>query len=118
MAASAAQRSLIAGMVNGFNIALRVGLDGLDANMVYVDLYSNSVDQIANPAKYGISNATKPACGANALGTTSLVCNKTNTLAGIDVSAYLFADDVHPTPFGSSLIFDATAQAMIARGWL
>lgn len=117
MAASAAQRTLINGMVNSFNVALRVGLDGLDANFVYVDLYTASVDQIANPAKYGISNAAKPACGPNQLGTTSLVCNKNNTLAGVDVSSYLFADDVHPTPFGSSLIHKATLDAMVARGW-
>ena len=111
-----ASSQLIAGMVQGFNVALRAGIDGLDANVAYVDLYTISVDQVANPTKYGISNAAKPACGANALGTTSLVCNKTNVIVG-DVSTYLFADDVHPTPFGSSLIAKATLAEMTARGW-
>jgi outer membrane lipase/esterase len=113
---SASSQQLIAGMVQGFNVALRAGIDGLDANVAYVDLYTISVDQVANPSKYGISNAAKPACGANALGTTSLVCNKTNVIVG-DVSTYLFADDVHPTPFGSSLIAKATLAQMTARGW-
>ena len=112
----ASSQQLIAGMVQGFNVALRAGIDGLDANVAYVDLYTISVDQVANPTKYGISNAAKPACGANALGTTSLVCNKTNVIVG-DVSTYLFADDVHPTPFGSSLIAKATLAEMTARGW-
>jgi outer membrane lipase/esterase len=116
-AASAAQQQLIAGMVNSFNIALRVGIDGLDAKIVYVDLAAASADQVANPAKYGISNATKPACGANALGTTSLVCNKTNVIAG-DVSTYLFADDVHPAPYGQTLIHRAVTDELKKRGWL
>ncbi len=116
-AASVAQQTLIAGMVSGFNTALRVGLDGLDAQVAYVDLQTISTDQVANPAKYGISNATKPACGANALGTTSLVCNKTNVIAG-DVSAYLFADDVHPTPYGQTLIHRAVVDELKRRNWL
>lgn len=116
-AASAAQQQLIAGMVNGFNIALRVGIDGLESKVLYIDLQTQSADQVANPAKYGISNAAKPACGPNALGTTSLVCNKTNVIAG-DVSTYLFADDVHPAPFGQTLIHKAVVDAMSLKGWL
>ena len=114
----ASSQTLVNGMVNAFNIALNVGLDGLEAKVAYVDLYTISVDQTANPSKYGISNATTPACGTNALGGTSLVCNGSNTLPGTDVSKYLFADSVHPTPFGSSLIAKATADAMVAKGWL
>jgi outer membrane lipase/esterase len=110
--------TLVNGMVSAFNTALRAGIDGLEANVVYVDLYTASVDQVANPGKYGISNASAAAClTTNALGGTSLVCNGSNIIAG-DVSKYLFADAVHPTPFGSSLIFKATSDAMIARGWL
>ena len=110
--------TLVNGMVSAFNTALRAGIDGLDANVAYVDLYTISVDQTANPTKYGITNATSPAClSTNALGGTSLVCNGSNVVAG-DVSHYLFADSVHPTPFGSSLIFKATTDAMVAHGWL
>ena len=110
--------TLVNGMVGAFNLALRAGIDGLEANVVYVDLFTVSADQVANPSKYGISNAAAPACLAtNALGGTSLVCNGKNLVAG-DVSHYLFADGVHPTPFGSSLIYKATTDAMVARGWL
>jgi len=114
---SASAQQLIAGMVSGFNIALRVGIDGLESKVLPVDLYTVSVDEIANPAKYGISNATTPACGTNPLSGTSLVCNASNVIAG-DVSHYLFADTVHPTPFGNSLIAKYVADQMVARGWL
>ena len=116
-AQAASTQTLINGMVNAFNIALRVGIDGLESQVLHVDLFTPSQDQILNPAKYGISNATKPACGPNALGTTSLACNGTNVIPG-DVSKYLFADDVHPTPHGYSLISNFVAEQMTAKGWL
>ena len=113
----ASTQTLIAGMINGFNIALRAGIDGLDAKVLYVDLFTQSQDQVANPTKYGISNAGTPACGANALGTTSLVCTSQNIIS-TNVGTYLFADDVHPAPYGQTLIAKAVAEAMVARGWL
>lgn len=116
-AQAASTQTLINGMVNAFNIALRVGVDGLDSKVAFVDLFTQSQDQILNPAKYGISNSTKPACGPNALGTTSLVCNATNVIPG-DVSKFLFADDVHPSPYGYTLMSNAVADQMVARGWL
>lgn len=114
---AASTQTLINGMVSAFNIALRVGIDGLDAKVLYVDLFTLSQDQVANPAKYGLSNTTKPACGANPLGTSSLVCTAGNVIAG-DVSKYMFADDVHPTPYAHSLIAKYVAEQMVLRGWL
>ena len=72
---------------------------------------------MVNPAKYGISNAALPACGTNNLKGSSLVCNASNVIAG-DVSHYLFADTVHPAPYGQTLIAKLVADSMIARGWL
>ena len=116
-AQSASSQQLIAGMVNAFNIALRVGIDGLESKVAYVDLATLLQDQVANPAKYGITNATTPACGPNALGTTSLVCTSQNIIS-TGVGNYLFADDVHPAPYGQTLIAKAVAEAMLARRWL
>jgi phospholipase/lecithinase/hemolysin len=117
-AQSASSQQLIAGMVSGFNIALRAGLDGLDDKMVFIDAAASSADQVANPGNYGISNALVPACGTNALGGTSLACNMTNVIPGADVSKYLFADSVHPAPYGQTLIAQQVAIALTARGWL
>ncbi|RJG15254.1 SGNH/GDSL hydrolase family protein [Massilia cavernae] len=114
---SASTQTLVNGMVNSYNIALRVALDGLDSKIAYVDVFAQFQDILANPSRYGVTNTAKPACGLNALDGNSLACNGTNLIAG-DVSHYLFADGVHPTPFGYSLIAKAVSDAMIARGWL
>lgn len=114
---SASSQQLIAGMVNGFNIALRVGIDGLEANVLPVDLFTISQQQAANGPAFGFTNTTTPACGSNLLGGTSLVCNATNTLAGVDVSKYMWADTVHPTPYANELIAKYVADQMVIRGW-
>lgn len=119
LAQTASGKQLLAGMVSAFNIALRLGIDGLDANVVHVDLFALSQDQFANPSKYGISNMTTAACGVRgAFGNTSLFCNASTTLPGVDVSHYVYADDVHPAPYGQTLIAKAVAEAMVAKGWL
>jgi phospholipase/lecithinase/hemolysin len=87
------------------------------------DFYAASKDQNANPAAYGITNTTTPACGANALSSpatapgSSLVCNGSNVIAG-DVSHYGFADNVHPTPYGHQLISQFAAKELAIAGWL
>lgn len=109
-------QALIASMVDAFNNSLRTGVSN-DAAILYVDLFAISKDQAANPGPYGLTNTTTPACGPNKLGTTSLVCNGTNIIAG-DVSHYMFADDVHPTPFVHTLIARYVSEQMVVRGWL
>jgi len=115
-AQSAAAQELIKAMVNAFNTQLKNGL-GDDPRILYVDLFSVSHDQAINPAPYGLTNVTTPACGPNVLGTSSLVCNASNVIAG-DVSHYMFADDVHPTPFEYSLVARYVATQMMIKGWL
>jgi outer membrane lipase/esterase len=117
-AQSASSQQLIAGMVNGFNIALRVGIDGLESKVLYVDLFTQTQLQVANGASFGYTNTSAAACASNLLGGTSLVCNATNTLAGVDVSKYMFADSVHPTPYANTLIAQYVTDQMKARGWL
>lgn len=112
----AATQQLINAMVSAFNTQLKSGLAG-EAKVLYVDLFSVSHDQAINPAPYGLTNTTTPACGSNALGGTSLICNGSNVISG-DVSHYMFADDIHPTPFEHSLIAKYVAEQMIVKGWL
>ncbi|UVW28365.1 SGNH/GDSL hydrolase family protein [Massilia sp. H6] len=113
---SADIRALTAAMVNAFNSQLKSGL-GSDERILYVDLYTISNDQVKNPAPYGLTNASTPACGPNVLGTTSLACTNANTVAG-DVSRYMFADDIHPTPFENNLIARFVLKEMAVKGWL
>ena len=112
---SAETQKLIAAMVDAFNNQLKAGIAGED-KILFVDLFSVSRDQVANPAPYGLTNTSTPACGANALGTTSLACTKSNVIAG-DVSHYMFADEIHPTPFENALIARYVLLQMSIKGW-
>jgi len=119
-AASADTQKLIAGMVAAFNGALKAGI-GSEPKVLYVDLATVSHDQAINPAPYGLTNTTTPACilndpNKNPLG-SSLVCNKNNLISG-DVSHYMFADSVHPTPFEYALIARYVLEQMAVKGWL
>ena len=110
-----ATRELIKAMVAAFNEQLKAGVAG-QRRVQYVDLYALSHDQAANPAKYALTNTTTPACGPNALGASSLVCNGRNLVAG-DVSHYMFADGAHPTPFEHFLVAGFIARRMEDKGW-
>jgi phospholipase/lecithinase/hemolysin len=109
-------QALTAAMVQAFNTQLKNGL-GEDPRILYVDLYTVSNDQVKNPAPYGLTNTSTPACGPNPLGTTSLICTNANTVAG-DVSHYMFADDIHPTPFENNLVARYVLNEMAVNGWM
>lgn len=109
-------RQLVFAMVDAFNNALKNGL-GESEKTLYVDVFAVSRDQVANPAQYGLSNSSTPACGPNPLGDTALACTAGN-LVGADVSRYMFADDVHPTPYTHSLIAQYVSTQLVRRGWM
>jgi outer membrane lipase/esterase len=118
-AQSADTQKLIQAMVANFNDQLKAAVAG-EPKVLYVDLASISRDQATNPTPYGLTNTTTPACdltpAKNPLG-SSLVCNKNNLIAG-DVSHYMFADSVHPTPFEYALIARYVLEQMAVKGWL
>jgi outer membrane lipase/esterase len=110
-------QQLVAAMVNAFNVQLKAGLGADDPRVVYSDLYTVSNDQVKNPAPYGLTNTSTPACAPNALGTTSVICTA-NTASASDVSHYMFADTVHPTPFENNLVARYVLKDMAIKGWL
>jgi outer membrane lipase/esterase len=116
LAQSAPTQALIGAMVKAFNDKLKEGV-ATEAKVLYIDLFAVSHDQATNPAPYGLTNTTKPACGANVLDGSSLICKGSNVITG-DVSHYMFADSVHPTPFEYSLIAKYVSEQMIIKGWL
>jgi phospholipase/lecithinase/hemolysin len=109
-------QDLINTAVKAFNDQLRNGL-GSESKVLLVDLWTVSNDQVNNPAPYGLTNTKDMACGTNPLGHSSLVCNATNLATG-DVSHYMFADEIHPTPFEYSLVAKYVLQQMMNKGWL
>ena len=113
--AQPALQPLIDTMVNAFNSQLKAGL-GDDARILYVDLYSVSKDQMTNPRSkeiYGLTNVTTPACKTE----TSLLCTTRTTVDG-DVSHYMYADSIHPTPFEYWLVARYILKDMAVKGWL
>jgi len=122
-------QGLVNTMVTTFNTQLTNGLAGTPG-VIIVDAYADNRNQAANPASYALTNVTEPACdltapAPNALG-SSLVCttnNPTNmanpsNLKPGDVSHYLFADTVHPTPYGYKLLAQLTTKSLVLAGWL
>lgn len=119
MATPASQQALVLALTQAFNSALQEGLKGT-AEVVFVDAFAENRRQLADPAHYALSNVKDIACNldktVNPLA-SSLACNSSNLVAG-DTSRYLFADGVHPTPYGHKLLAQYTAQALVAAGWL
>ncbi len=111
---------VINAMVQAFNGQLSAGLAG--ASVVMVDAYTEGRAQAANPAQYGVTNATDPACNlapaANPLG-SSLVCSQANLVQSFaSVEHYYFADSVHPTPYGYQLLAQLVSRSLAQAGWL
>jgi len=119
-------QQLVLAMTMAFNSALQTGLAGT-SGVLFVDAFSENQRQIANQAHYGLTNVTATACnlnyGVNPLATvgnadgSSLACKSSNLIAG-DTSRYLFADGVHPTPYGHKLLAQYVTKAMVIAGWL
>ena len=126
----AATQALINTMVVTFNTQLQSGLAGT-AGVIIVDAYSDLRAMAANPSSYLLTNVTAPACNLtspspNALG-SSLVCTVgdaaavptvvSNVNTG-DISHYLFADSVHPSPYGYKLTAQLVTKSLKSVGWL
>jgi len=110
-------QGLINTMVQQFNAQLAAGV-AATPEVLLVDAYAQGRDQNARPASYALTNVTTPACDLTKTALpTSLVCTASTLVAG-DVSGYEFADTVHPTPFGYSLLARFVAENMIKNGWL
>lgn len=113
--AGATQLSLV------YNGVLDAGigqLSGNGLNVIPVNTFALLNEVIANPAAYGFSNVTAPACGA---GATSVQCGPVGSglpysyAAGTDQS-YLFADGVHPTTAAHAMLGEYVVSVIRAPG--
>ncbi len=121
--ARAQTKNLFDVLVSAFNsqLSTKLNIDLPNSpNVLLVDAFSLTKDQVANPGQYGFTNVTGTACNLtmpapNPLG-SSLVCNAANLNAGA-TSTYMFADTVHPTPYANSLFATHVLQLMAGKGW-
>ena len=96
-AAGAAQITALSSFYNG---VLLTGLDNAGIRAIRLDSFRLINELIANPALYGFTNASSPACGA----TPSLLCTAANLVAPNASQTYVFADEVHPTTATHKLV--------------
>ena len=114
-----------------FNLWLREGLSNQPVKII--DTLPILKDSYQNPAKYGFTNNTVPACdavkiaaitGNRVVDGSSLFCNVTpgvpfNGLrTGASPTAWAFADGVHPTTGGHKALSDAFHAQLQSFGWL
>lgn len=101
-------------LLNAFNGELAKSDLKLMPNILFVDAFTQSKDQASNPNKYGLINTTDRACiigvppNNQFLNRSSLGCSAETIILddkgqSMDVSHYLYADGVHPTPYGHQL---------------
>lgn len=117
-------KDLFDSLILAYNVVLitKLNIDLPNSpNLLVIDAFTLSKDQVANPTTYGFTNVTHTACdltvpGPNPLG-SSLVCNVSNLITGEDTSTYMFADTVHPTPYNHSLFAGYVLQQMASKGW-
>lgn len=120
--------------VTSYNTQLASRAAGNSALRV-VDFYSGFADELANPARYGLTNVTQPACPAINTGsdglqnydfatcTAALLSSPAQIPPGNPAGAawwttYLFSDGFHPTPYGHKLLADSVATPLRQAGWL
>lgn len=102
--------ALATSLTKAFNDALAAGMKQLPG-VVLADTFEESRKQAADPTKYGLTNIKDIACGDAVppnnyyLKNSSLGCSANTVIAG-DTSHYLYADGVHPTPYGHKLLAD------------
>ena len=131
--AAAAQQAqgLIRQWIVAFNTRLASRFAG-NSQVALVDFYAALTDQVANPAKYGLTNAVDTACPVVGVGSDGLPVYNFLTCtasalsgtppAGVSGGAnwwrtYLYSDSFHPTPYGHELLADAVASAVRAKNW-
>jgi phospholipase/lecithinase/hemolysin len=123
IASGASGQALVKSMVQAFNAELAAKLTHGDS-LLLVDAFTRSVDQAVNMAKYGLTDVTTPTCTTS----SSLVCTKATLISALTPSdltqpatlanTYLYADTVHPTPYGYRLLAQLVADTMAVKGWL
>jgi outer membrane lipase/esterase len=123
IASGASGQALVKQLVQAYNNELTSKLTA-SASLLYIDSYTAIEDEVANPAQYGLSNVDTAACTSS----SSLVCTKATLIAAVTPSpltnpataanTYLFADSVHPTPFGYRLLAELVGEKLAIKGWL
>ncbi|MFT0545991.1 autotransporter domain-containing protein [Allopusillimonas ginsengisoli] len=112
----------LTGVSAGFNNTLYVGLAHTDVNIIPVNTFGVLNEIVADPARYGMTNVTEPACTGGSSPIASIQCAPEGT-PGATVTyepgtqyTYLFADDVHPTVAAHQMLAQYAESIIVAPG--
>ena len=105
-------------MTAAYNDRLNAGLANLADGVVPINVFALFDEFIADPALYGFTNVTDPACGG---GTASLICGAPGsgnvyTYAPGTNLTYLFADGGHPTGGAHARLASVVLATLAAPG--
>jgi outer membrane lipase/esterase len=93
-----------------FNSTLEAGLSSLHVDIIPMNMFGLFNEVIANPASFGLTNVTTPACTV----ASAVNCSTATLVAPNAGQTYAFADGVHPTPAGHQIISDYAVAIMAA----
>jgi len=103
------QSATITQLSSFFNTTLNAGLDALHIDVIRLNEFLLLNEAIANPAAFGFTNVTTPAC------TVSVVlCTSATLVAPNAAQTYLFADAVHPTTATHQILADYATSVIEA----
>jgi phospholipase/lecithinase/hemolysin len=117
--------------IQAFNAKLKADI-GTDSRVAQVDFYADLTDEVVNPASYGLTNVTTPACPVTGVDGNGLPTYTFTTCTSAALNAappsgvtgtnwfnhYAFSDNFHPTPFGHQLLAASVNRALTRAGWL
>ena len=95
-----------------YNQALFTQLHAQGISVIPIDTFNLLRILVANPTRFGFTNATTPACDLTQV-QSSLICNSTNYAAGSDQS-HVFADNDHPTTATHRLLAQYVVSVLAA----
>ncbi len=96
----------------GYNATLFGGLQAAGLRVIPLDVFHFLREITADPATYGFTNVTTPACGA----APSLGCNPANFVDPNAAESYAFADGVHPTTAAHRMLAQYAISILEAPG--
>ncbi len=97
-----------------YNQALSSGLASIRTGIVPVNAALLSAEAAADPAAFGLVNATTPACTT----ASSLTCTQSTLVAPNAALTYLFADGVHPTTQADRVLSSAVVSELRAPAYV
>jgi phospholipase/lecithinase/hemolysin len=114
---SADGKALIGALTQAFNSTLAASLNGV-SGVLRIDSGAFFGDVLANPAKYGFTNTTLPACTIpTPQNPSSLYCSAATLAAANASNTYVFADGVHPTTNSHVQFGRYVVDRMVASGF-